>query len=236
MPRTLDVSIQSSRRAVSTKAAEIVGDVSRKATEEKPALLLLSGGSSVLDVCAELAGMNLPWPALHIGQLDERVAEPTHPERAWPTIETSFLERIPGTVAGRYPIPVDHLDAAAAAAAYDDTVGRLAERVHSIVAVCGLGADGHVASLLAGDEKNGSNSRVLTTGPYSGLRRITVSMPFLQTLPNIVVVASGESKATTMQQLTLSSQDMPAACLPSHTRFVIDRQAAALMDQSPYHE
>jgi 6-phosphogluconolactonase/glucosamine-6-phosphate isomerase/deaminase len=236
MPRSLDVSVQPCRQTVSRQAAEMVREVAGNATKEEPALLLLSGGSSVLDVCGELASMTIPWHALHVGQLDERVAARSHPERAWPNIESSFLARIPAEVAGRYPIPVDHLDAEAAAASYDDTMGRLAERVRSIVAVCGLGADGHVASLLAGDEKTARHSRVLTTGPYSGLRRITVSMAFLQKLPSIVVVASGESKAATMQRLILSPQDMPAACLPSHTRFVIDRQAAALMYQSPCHE
>jgi 6-phosphogluconolactonase len=236
MSRSLRVSVQSCRRDVSRRAAEIVRNTVRHATQKEPALLLLSGGSSVLDVCIELTKLKLPWHALHVGQLDERVAPPSHPERAWPSIETSLLARTAEKVAGQHPIPVDYLDAEKAACSYDSTLGRLAMRMQTIIAVCGLGEDGHVASLLPGDEINGSGSRVLTTGPYSGLLRITTSMAFLQTLPNIVVVASGQSKATTMQRLFLPSPDIPAACLPSHTVFVIDQQAAALMDQSSIQE
>jgi 6-phosphogluconolactonase len=214
----------------------MVADAVQNATKSKPALLLLSGGSSVLDVCVELAQLTLPWPALHVGQLDERAVPASHPERAWPAIEDTFLARTSTRVAGRYPIPVDHLDAETGAHSYDVTLGQLAESIQSIVAVCGLGEDGHVASLLAGDEKKASRSRVLTTGPYAGLLRVTVSMAFLRTMQDVIVVASGQSKASTMQRLVSSAPDMPAAYLPAHTEFVIDRQAAALMDQSPYQD
>lgn len=232
-PGRFDVSVHSSREDVGSRAAAIAGAVLANATPGEPALLLLSGGSSVLDVCAELTRLPLPWPAVHVGQLDERVAPPSHPERAWPGIEASFLAHTGAEVAGRYPIPVDDFEAEKAAAVYDDVLGGLARQVRDIVAVCGLGEDGHVASLLAGDERTGTDRRALTTGPYAGLSRITVSMPFLQALPCIVVVASGEAKAPAMQRLISSSADIPAACLPAHTKFVIDRRAAALMNQSP---
>jgi 6-phosphogluconolactonase len=232
MSRNLGVCVQPDRHAVSRRTAEIVRDAVRNATREAPALLLLSGGSSVLDACVELTQWELPWHALHVGQLDERVATASHPERAWPAIEASLLDRTTENVAGRHPILVDELDSEQAASSYDAILGRLTERMHTSIAVCGLGEDGHVASLLAGDEKNRSRARVLTTGPYSGLLRITVSMTFLRTLPTIIVVASGRSKAKAMQRLTLPSPDMPAAYLPSHTIFVIDRQAAALMHES----
>ncbi|MGH7583316.1 MAG: 6-phosphogluconolactonase [Gemmatimonadales bacterium] len=236
MSRRRHVSVQSCRHTVSRRAAEIIDDAVQNATREEPALLLLSGGSSVLDVCVELAQRELPWHALHVGQLDERAVAPSHPERAWPSIEATLLAHTAPEVAGRYPIPVDTLDAERAACSYDDTLGHLATRMRNIVAVCGLGEDGHVASLLPGDEKNASPSRVVTTGPYAGLLRVTISMAFLRTLPGIVVAASGHSKATTMQSLISSAPDIPAACLPAHTEFVIDRQAAALMDQSPYQD
>lgn len=190
----------------------------------------------MLGVCAELAQRDLPWHALHVGQLDERAVSASHPERAWPTIEAAFLAHTSAQVGGRYPIPVDHLDAETAAHSYDDTLGNLTASIHRIIAVCGLGEDGHVASLLAGDEHKELNSRVLTTGPYSGLLRVTVSMAFLQTMQNVIVVASGQSKAITMQQLSSFAPDIPAARLPAHTEFVIDRQAAALMEQSPCHD
>lgn len=233
MSEGLHVSVKSCRRTVSGRAASIVGAAVRNATREEPALLLLSGGSSVLDVCAELVRRELPWHALHVGQLDERVVPAAHPERAWPGIESVFLARIPTAVAGRHPMPVDHLDAAHAAGAYDDTLERLTSRTRTVVAVCGLGADGHVASVLPGDETAGSDHRVTTTGPYDELLRVTASMAFLRTIPDIVVVASGRSKAAAMRQLVLSPADIPAGCLPAHTTFVIDREAATLMNQSP---
>ena len=232
MSRNLRVCVQPDRHAVSRRTAELIRDAVRNATREEPALLLLSGGSSVLDACVELTQRELPWHALHVGQLDERVASASHPERAWPAIEASLLDRITENVAGRHPILVDELDSAQATCSYDDTLGRLTDRMQTIVAVCGLGEDGHVASLLAGDEKNGLQARVITTGPYSGLLRITVSMTFLQALPNIIVVASGRPKEKAIQRLTSPLPDIPAAHLPSHTVFVIDRQAAALMHKS----
>jgi 6-phosphogluconolactonase/glucosamine-6-phosphate isomerase/deaminase len=109
-------------------------------------------------------------------------------------------------------------------------------RMHTIIAVCGLGEDGHVASLLPGDETNRSPSRVITTGPYSGLLRISVSMAFLRALPSIVVVASGQPKALAIQRLTSLSPNTPAAFLPSRTIFVIDQQAAALINHSSNRE
>lgn len=234
MPRRIQV--QPSRRDVGRRAAELVAADLADATGQRPALLLLSGGSSVLDVCAELARTPLPWHAIHVGQLDERVVPEPHPERSWPGIESTLLSRTPTEVAGRHPIPVDHLDGELAARSYDDTLGRLTRQVHTTTAVCGLGEDGHVASLLDGDTASAAGIRARTTGPYAGLLRVTVSMPFLRSLPGIVVVASGAAKATAMRQLVSSDAPLPAADLPPHAWFVVDPHAAAQLDQSPSQE
>ncbi|MGH3669075.1 MAG: 6-phosphogluconolactonase, partial [Pseudonocardiaceae bacterium] len=104
MSRSLRLSVHPDQHAVSRRAAEIVRDAVGNATREEPALLLLSGGSSVLDACMKLTQLRLPWHALHVGQLDERVASASHPERAWPAIEASFLDRTAEDIAGQYPI------------------------------------------------------------------------------------------------------------------------------------
>lgn len=222
------------RHSVSSRAAEIAADAIRDATTKEPTLLLLSGGSSVLDACADLAQQQLPWSAVHVGQLDERAAPEGHPERAWPNIEKTLLARTGEEVAGRHPIPVDHFDAEHAAASYNETLAHLGKRIRRIIALCGLGSDGHVASLLPGDEKNEAHSHALATGPYNGLLRVTVSMPFLQSIPRIIVIASGRSKATAVGELWSVAPNIPAACLPEHTEFLVDREAATLMGQSSY--
>lgn len=228
------ISVQPSREAVGASAAGIVEALLRGATPTQPALLLLSGGSSVLGVCAELARRPLPWSAVRVGQLDERAAPPSHPERAWPAIERSFLARI--TVAGAHPIPVDDRDAAQAASEYRETLDGLVRSASTTVALCGLGEDGHVASLLPGDEHRGSAAAALTTGPYDGVFRITASMALLHRLTAVVVVASGTSKAAALRRLDAATPEVPAAWLPAHTEFVVDGSAAALLDRSPHQE
>ncbi len=218
----MEVEVLADAESAAERAAELIAAAGVEAGSEHGSFsAAVSGGRSPWRMLALLAGMDLPWEATHIFQVDERVAEPGSDERNLTHLMLALpLERH----AAIRPMPVTSTDLAAAAATYEAGLPDPLDLVH-----LGLGPDGHTASLVPGDEVlEVSDRRVaITFGPYQGHRRMTLTYPALATARRILWLVTGDDKQEAMKKLLDSDPSIPAGRVKNDEMLLIADRAAA---------
>lgn len=239
---------------LAARGAEFVARTLRAAAATRDrATVAFSGGSTarpLLEALAELsAGSDaagaaeaaVPWPAVEVLQVDERVAPDGHPDRNLTTLRRSLLDHVPLPPGHLYPMPVDESDLEAAAARYAATLRDVAGRARTLDLVhLGLGADGHTASLVPGlpapasDPAASDPARsVIVTPPYEGRRRMTLTLQVLSQARQVLWFVSGAAKAAAVRRLVEGDRSIPAANVDtSRSLLLLDPAAAAELPPS----
>ncbi|MYE02345.1 MAG: 6-phosphogluconolactonase, partial [Alphaproteobacteria bacterium] len=175
------------------------------------------------------AGEEVPWGAVEIVQVDERVAPEGHADRNLTHLRESLLEWAPLKPGQIHPMPVAAENLDGAAREYGDVLrnltgpsGRL-DLVH-----LGLGPDGHTASLIPGAPVlDIRDVPVATTGVYQGRRRMTLTYPVLDNARRILWVVTGDDKRQMLLRLRDGDTAIPAGRVAARAAVVIADRAAA---------
>ena len=175
-------------------------------------VMAVSGGRTPWQMLRALAGEHVPWNAVHIVQVDERVAPAGDPDRNLTHLHESLLEHAPLKPHQIHAMPVESNDLEAAAAAYANTLRELCGTPPVIDLVhLGLGPDGHTASLVPGDPVlNVSNRDVALTGMYQDRRRMTLTYPIINRARQILWLVTGADKCGPLMQLRNGDPAIPA--------------------------
>ncbi len=141
--------------------------------------LAVSGGHTPWMMLRALTAEDIPWAAVHIFQVDERVAPDGHPDRNLTHLRESFLEHVPLQPEQIHAMPVESADLGAAATQYSQALRDVAGSPPVLDLVhLGLGPDGHTASLVPGDPAlDVIDADVAMTRIYQGRRRMTLTYP-----------------------------------------------------------
>jgi 6-phosphogluconolactonase/glucosamine-6-phosphate isomerase/deaminase len=167
---------------------------------------------------AELTQQEVPWDAVVIYQVDERVAPPDDPDRNLAHLRQA-LGPAPAQVRA---MPVDDSDLEAAAAAYAASLPGQLDLVH-----LGLGPDGHTASLVPGDPVLDVTDRLVAlTRPYQGRVRMTLTYPALARARQILWLVTGSDKKEPLAKLLAGDTTIPAGHVEAAASLVMaDRSA-----------
>jgi 6-phosphogluconolactonase len=197
--------------AVARRAAAFVADSARSAvTARGKFVVAVSGGTTPWQMLRALAAEDVPWGAVYLLQVDERVAPDGHPDRNLTHIRQS-LAGAPLRPGQLLPMPVNDPDLDAAAASYARTLESVAGSpvVFDLVHL-GLGPDGHTASLVPGDPALDVTDRdVATTGIYQGRRRMTLTYPAINRAQQVLWLATGAGKAEMLVRLRDGDPSIP---------------------------
>ncbi|MCG8543837.1 MAG: 6-phosphogluconolactonase [Alphaproteobacteria bacterium] len=220
--------------SVAREGAAYIADAAQAAVKDRGTFIFaVSGGRTPWVMMRALAREPLPWDAVHIVQVDERVAPADDPDRNLAHLRESLLSNAPLPPDNIHAMPVEEPDLAAASAAYGRTLEALAGTPPVLDLVhLGLGPDGHTASLVPGDPVlSVSDMPVGTTGVYQGRHRMTLTYPVLDGARGVLFIVTGEEKVDALKRLVAHDPAIPAGRVrPDNALVFADRSAAAGVD------
>lgn len=224
----MDVEILPDSDAVARRAAAFIAAAAHVAVNARGRFVFaVSGGRTPWVMLRALADEDVPWEAVELLQVDERVAPAGHPDRNLTHLRES-LGRTPLKPAQIHAMPVEARDLGAAAEEYAGTLERLTAPTGRLDLVhLGLGPDGHTASLVPGaPELDIGDAAVAVTGVYQGRRRMTLTFPVLGKAWRILWVVTGADKREMLRRLREGDSAIPAGrVVPDAAMVMADRAA-----------
>ena len=193
-------------------AARFVADAARVAVQARGRFsAALSGGSTPWKMLRALAEEDLPWDAVHLFQVDERVAPAGDASRNLVHMERCLCalhESRPHV----HAMPVEATALEQAPGCYGRTLASVCGEPPVLDLVhLGLGADGHTASLVPGDAVlEISDAAVALSAEYQGQKRMTLTYPTINRARAVLWLATGDAKTQMIARLRARDSSIPA--------------------------
>jgi 6-phosphogluconolactonase len=215
--------------AAHAAAAVIAKEAQAAVAARRRFVMAVSGGHTPWIMLRALGSQAMPWEAVHVVQVDERVAPPGDPDRNLTHLRESLLQHSPLRPDQIYGMPVDAADLAGAAAEYAATLRNIAGSPPVLdLAHLGLGPDGHTASLVPGDPVlHVIDTDVAITGAYQGRKRMTLTYPVLNRSRRILWLVTGDEKTAMLERLLRRDASIPAGTVQQEQAIILADRAAA---------
>ena len=215
---------------VAEKAAQYIEEKIRTAILTKGSFTMaISGGKTPWQMLKILAKAKLRWEKVFLFQVDERVAPDGNEERNL----TQLFKSIEGsgimTRINVFPMHVISENLEEETKAYAEAIEKVAENGELDLIHLGMGSDGHTASLIPGDSvcEVAGAAIAMTTQPYQGRMRMTMTYPLINRAKEILWLVTGEEKAEMLQRLLQQDPSIPAGKVnPTHATIFADKAAA----------
>ncbi len=225
-------------------AEEVVRAANDAVAQRGRFTIALSGGSTprnLFNLLATNARTVLPWDRMFFFWGDERHVPPTDPESNYRMADESLLSKVPVLPANVFRIAAENPDAAAAAAAYEQTLQKsfaLSPGQFPIfdLILLGMGPDGHTASLFPGTAGLQERSRLVIANWVEKFKtnRITLTLPVLNAARCVTFLVSGTDKASALHAVL--EGDAPGEQYPSKLVRPTDGKLIWLVDRAAASE
>lgn len=232
----IKLEVYSDADSVARAAAKLIAEEARTSVATRGKFVVaVSGGRTPWVMMRALAREEVPWNAMHVVQVDERVAPAGDPDRNLTHLHESLLEHAPLREDQIHAMPVESSNLKAACAEYAMTLQTLAGSPPVLDLVhLGLGPDGHTASLVPRDPVlEVKDADVALTGPYQGRRRMTLTYPIVNRSRRLLWLVTGGEKAGMLPRLRVGDAQIPAGRVRAdHALVLADRAAAGRPDNT----
>lgn len=226
----MTVEVLPDAEAVARRAAEAIAEQAREAVAARGWFTLaVSGGATPRRLFSALSDEAVPWPHVHLFQVDERIVPADDPDRNFRELAASLVSRVPLIADHVHAMPVEDADLEAAARRYAATLGTFAGAPPVLDLIhLGLGTDGHTASLVPGDGALFvAGADVALTGFYKGTRRMTMTLEAINRARRILWVVVGRGKKPAVAQLVAGDPAIPAGRVRRDRALLLADSAAA---------
>lgn len=231
----MKVEVSADADSVAREAAAIVAAEARAAVVARGSFIMaVSGGRTPWLMLRALARADLPWDAVQVVQVDERVAPEGAPDRNLTHLRESLRGQASLHPEQVHAMPVEASDLNEAAARYELTLQQIAGSPPVLDLVhLGLGPDGHTASLVPGDPVlHVTDADVALTAVYKGRRRMTLTYPMLNRARRVLWLVTGHDKAEMVGRLHAGDTSIPAGRVHRDRALILADRAAAGRDYS----
>jgi len=211
--------------AVADTACRLIGVAARQAIRERGRFrLVLSGGSTPMEMYRRLAVSTQEWQRWSLYYGDERCLPIDHAARNSRAVTATGLA---ARVGRHYPIPTE-LGAEQAAAGYR---ARIDKAQPFDMVLLGMGEDGHTASLFPGHHWPQASVFAVTDSPKPPRERVTLGVAALQNCRSMLVLVTGTNKAEAVRKWR-EGADLPVARVSDveHSLVLIERKCLAFAD------
>ncbi len=226
----MTVEVLGDAEAVARRVADVIAEEARASIAARGRFLLAtSGGATPRRMLQFLAKEDIPWPLVHLFQVDERVAPAGSPDRNLTQLLENLVIRVALPPRQLHAMPVDETDLETAASRYAATLQEVAGRPATLDLVhLGLGADGHTASLVPGDPALEINDAdVAVSILYEGYRRMTLTLPALNRARRVLWLVTGAEKSAVLARLRRGDRSLPAGRVQGDRALIVTDTAAA---------
>jgi len=216
--------------SVAKAAAATVAAEARAAIAARGSFVMaVSGGRTPWLMLRALANEDVPWEAVHIVQVDERVAPAGDPDRNLTHLLESLQELDSLSPDQIHAMPVEAPDLELAAAQYAAALNQIAGSPSVLDLIhLGLGPDGHTASLVPGDPVvDVTDADVAITGVYQKRRRMTLTYPIINRARRLLWLVTGKDKAEMVCRLRDGDTSIPGGRVQKDRALILADRAAA---------
>lgn len=232
----MKIEVFSDSDSVAREAAKLIAKEARDAVAARGKFAMaVSGGKTPWVMLRDLAREDVPWNAVHVFQVDERIAPAGDPDRNLTHLRESLLTHAPLPPEHIHDMPVESSNFEAACTRYALTLEEITGSPPVLDLVhLGLGPDGHTASLVPGDRVLDVNDAdIALTGIYQGRRRMTLTYPVINRARVVLWLVTGSEKVTMLPRLLAGDVSIPAGRVRAdHAVVLADRAAASQVDNS----
>lgn len=221
---------QSANEVAKEAAAYIADRIRENLTKKGFFTMAISGGRTPWEMIKELAQEDLPWEKVFLFQVDERIAPDGHQDRNL----TQLFNTIQGTKMmtrlNIFPMQVIAEDLDHACQEYADHIKKITESGKLDLIHLGIGTDGHTASLIPGDDvlEVQDKNVALTSSPYQGRNRMTLTYPLINQAEKILWIITGEEKAEMLERLLQQDPKIPAGKISQSQAIILTEESAAV--------
>lgn len=200
---------------------DVVGVALGEFLKAAPRVMALGGGITPRPLYERLSAIDYPWSDVDVLFTDERCVPPNHPDSNFGMVDRALLSRLdfPPRV---HRMPGETCDADA----HEVELRRAFGALRLDLAVLGLGADGHTASLFPGEPVLQERVRWVARVTRPDHARITLTLPVLSSARLALFLVAGEEKRGAVAQL-LAGEDIPAAGVRADRVLVVADPAAS---------